>query len=341
MSTVLLSDPPRPAWTPVVLPATERPGAITRPPVPLTSLIGRERELAEAVAFLRGAGSSDGAGTRGTFGPRLVTLTGPGGVGKTRLALAVAAAVAEDFADGVVFVALGSLTDPALVLPTIAQALGVAEAGDRPVAGGLIAHLRDRSLLLLLDNVEQVAAAAPAVVALLAGAPAVKVLATSRAPLRVSVERMLPVSPLALPTDSGGAVGQPRSLAELGEVAAIQLFATRARAARGGFALSEENARRGGDDLRAAGWAAAGDRAGGGADQDPAAGGDRGAAGETAAAADGRSARSAGSPADDARRDRLELRPAHRRGAGSVSPPLGVQRRVLARGGGGGRSRRR
>src|SRR5918911_2198697 len=118
-------------------------------PQPLTSFIGREQEIAAIRRLLAGA--------------RLLTLTGTGGSGKTRLALQVAAAVQGDFRDGVLFVPLAALRDPALVIPTIAGALGLTEAGGRPLGESLKQHLRDRQLLLVLDNFEQVSEAAPAV----------------------------------------------------------------------------------------------------------------------------------------------------------------------------------
>jgi non-specific serine/threonine protein kinase len=155
--------------------------------VPPTPLIGRERELAELGELLR-AGAS-----------RLVTLTGHGGVGKTRLALGVAAGAGADFPDGAVFVPLAPVGDPALVVPTVARALGVAEVGGKPPPEALRAHLRDRRLLLVLDNCEQVLDAAPAVAGLLAACAGLAVLATSRAPLRVRGEREYPVRPLACP----------------------------------------------------------------------------------------------------------------------------------------------
>src|SRR5690349_9701378 len=129
----------------------------TNLPQPLTSFIGREQEIA---AIRRLLGSA-----------RLLTLTGTGGSGKTRLAQQVAAAVADDFRDGVLFVPLAALRDAALVIPTIAGALGLTEAGGRPLVESLQQHLRDRQLLLVLDNFEQVSEAAPAVAGLLEACP--------------------------------------------------------------------------------------------------------------------------------------------------------------------------
>src|SRR5690349_20951018 len=120
-------------------------------PTPLTLLVGREREIAAVYALL----------SRPEV--RLVTLTGTGGVGKTRLALQVAEAASSDFADGICFLALAPLTDQGLVASTIAQALGVREQGSQPLLDSLKDHLRDRQLLLLLDNFEQLVSAAPVV----------------------------------------------------------------------------------------------------------------------------------------------------------------------------------
>ncbi len=206
------------------MPGTSSPGA-TSLPTPLTPLVGREREVAAVVDLLR------------RDGIRLVTLTGPGGVGKTRLALAVAERLAGDFADGVWFVPLAPIADPALVLPTVAQALGVREAGDAPLAERLAAVLRDERLLLVLDNVEQVVEAAPLVAGLLGACPGLKALVTSRVRLRVSAEREHVVPPLDLAEQRGRG-----SLADVAESGAVRLFVERAQAVREGFVLIPENA---------------------------------------------------------------------------------------------------
>jgi predicted ATPase/DNA-binding SARP family transcriptional activator len=154
-----------------------------RLPAPPTALIGRRQEVGEVCALL----AADA---------RLVTLTGPGGTGKTRVALQAAYEVAEHFADGVVFVELAALQDPALVLGEIAGALEVANGRDAHAA--LAAHLRERTELLVIDNFEQVDEAAPALGSLLHEAPGLKFLVTSRRPLRVYGEHEFPVAPLAL-----------------------------------------------------------------------------------------------------------------------------------------------
>src|SRR5262249_19248896 len=130
---------------------------------------------------------------------RLLTLTGPGGAGKTRLGLQAAAELVDDFPNGTFFVALAPVTDPELLLPTIAQTIGVRESGVAPIGATIAAYLVDKQLLLVLDNVEQVVDAAPALSELLARAPGLRILATSRTPLHLSGEHELQVPPLQLP----------------------------------------------------------------------------------------------------------------------------------------------
>ena len=211
--------------------------------VPRTPLIGREKELAAVRQFLL----LEEAG--------LVTLTGPGGTGKTRLALQVAADLRDDFSDGVCFVDLSPIRDPGLVAAAIAQPLGVREAGGQPLLETLKGFLRERSLLLVLDNFEQVLDAAPTVAALLAAAPHLKILVTSRALLRLRDEQEYPVLPLAVPGVQAfrrsGVQGEPTFGPErlnawtperLTQYAAVQLFIQRAVQARPEFAITNENA---------------------------------------------------------------------------------------------------
>src|SRR5207244_8921157 len=159
-------------------------------PVQPTPFIGRAQEVAAVVALLC------------REDVRLLTLTGPGGTGKTRLGLQVAADLSDRFADGVFFVNLAPLTDPELVVPTIAQALDLKETGEQPLRDLLQASLQDKQLLLLLDNFEQVLGAASQVADLLAACPRLKVLVTSRAVLHVRGEQEFAVPPLAVPSST-------------------------------------------------------------------------------------------------------------------------------------------
>jgi predicted ATPase/DNA-binding SARP family transcriptional activator len=194
----------------------------TLPPQP-TPLIGREREIEEVTDLLR---RSD---------VRLVTLTGTGGTGKTRLAVHAAAALVDSFADGVVFVGLASLQDPDLVLTTTAQALGVGAMSRETLATDVGRALQNRELLLVFDNFEHLLAAAPSVADLAAGAAGVKLLVTSRAPLRLSAEHVYPVSPLPTPAGDEDVDG-------LLQCESVALFEARAQAVRPDFAVNVTNA---------------------------------------------------------------------------------------------------
>ena len=192
-------------------------------PTQLSSFVGRGTEVAAVRALLSAN--------------RLVSLTGPGGTGKTRLGLAVAEAAKPDFVDGVHFVALATINDQALVAPTIAGTLGLRERPDEPIGDTLREHLRGRQLLLVLDNFEQVAAAATLVGELLVAAPRVKGLVTARGALRVQGEQEYPVPPLPVP--SGGQNADPAAVSGF---AAVQLFVERARSVRPDFAVTDDNA---------------------------------------------------------------------------------------------------
>jgi non-specific serine/threonine protein kinase len=168
---------------------------------------------------------------------RLLTLIGPGGIGKTRLALQAAAEVASAFSDGVACVLLATVSDPTHVVATIAQALDIQEVGGRPLLDLIAAHLRPRALLMVLDNCEHMMSALPLVADLLAGSPRLSVLATSRAPLRLRGEQEYPVPPLALP-----AVDRPVTVDLLSEAAATTLFIERARNVRPDFPLTDATA---------------------------------------------------------------------------------------------------
>lgn len=193
-------------------------------PAQATPLIGREAELARLADLLEQPAY------------RLITLTGPGGIGKTRLALE-AAELDYDFPDGVCFVALAPVTDPALVIPAIAHALGVQESSGQPLPERVKVHLRDRQLLLVLDNFEHIGAAASCVAALLGAAPGLAVLVTSRVVLRLYGEHEFPVPPLSVPN-----IEHVRSLPDLCRYEAVRLFAERAQAVQPDFALTGESA---------------------------------------------------------------------------------------------------
>jgi non-specific serine/threonine protein kinase len=201
------------------------PPAPVELPLPPATIVGRQREVTATTQLL--------------LQPevRLLTLTGPGGVGKTRLALEAAARVAERFPDGVTFVDLAPVSEPEMVLPAIARTLGARDPAGAPAIEQLMAALREAQSLIVLDNLEHLVAAAPELARLLERCPGLTILATSRQPLRLRAEREYPVQPLSLPD-----LQNLPALDELARIPAIDLFLQRAEAVRPSFALTTENA---------------------------------------------------------------------------------------------------
>jgi predicted ATPase/class 3 adenylate cyclase len=193
-------------------------------PLQVSAFVGRDRELSELRRLLDAK--------------RLVTITGAGGTGKTRLALQVAAEAIDGFADGTFFVALASVAEGRLVLSEIAHAIGVREAPGQPLAERVKQYLATKQLLIVVDNFEQVITAAETVADLLGGAARLKILVTSRAPLRIAGEQEYPAPPLEVPD-----LHEPPPLERLVEYDALRLFAERAAEVRPDFALTSENAR--------------------------------------------------------------------------------------------------
>src|SRR6266536_6584821 len=177
-------------------------------PDPVAPLVGRAADLASLVELAREH--------------RVVTITGPGGVGKTRIVVELGRLLAPEFLDGVVFVAFADVSEPAQFLPALADALDVKEAEGRTLGDGVAALIGDKKALLLLDNLEQVVAAAPDVAALIERCPEVRIVTTSRTPLRIAAEREYQLAPLEL-------------------APALALFVERARSARGSFELTPGN----------------------------------------------------------------------------------------------------
>lgn len=194
-------------------------------PAQVTPFIGREKEIAAITQLL----------VRDDV--RLLTLVGPGGTGKTRLALQTAADMTDEFEDGVFFVALAPITDPQLFAVAVAQAIGIHEDAGQSLLAGLKLYLREKQVLLVLDNFEQILDAAPLVSEILAAAPRVKILVTSREVLRVYGEHDFSVPPLVVPDPA-----HLPSLERLTQYEAVRLFIDRARSVKAGFMITNENA---------------------------------------------------------------------------------------------------
>jgi predicted ATPase/class 3 adenylate cyclase len=214
--------PDLPADFPPLTSLDTRPHNLPRQPTPF---LGREREIGEVAHLLR------------RDDVQLLTLTGPGGTGKTRLALQAAAELLDEFPDGVFFVPLAPLSDPERIPSAIGSVLGVREEGERSLVERLRDALATRQMLLVLDNFEHLAAGAPLIGELLAASPRLKVLATSRLPLHLRAEREYPVPPLALPRRK-----PPPTLEQLSQYEAVRLFIERAQAVKPDFAIDNENA---------------------------------------------------------------------------------------------------
>ena len=259
-------------------------------PLQPTPFLGRAQEVEQVVSLLRRPDV------------RFLTLTGPGGTGKTRLALQAAVNLLDDFTDGVFFVPLAPLPDPDLVLPTIAATLGLRDEGSQPLAERLQEYLTTKQLLLALDNLEHLVAAAPAVGDLLAASAGLKVLATSRMPLRLRAEREYAVPPLGLPRRK-----PPPTLEQLSQYEAVRLFIDRAQAVKADFAIDNANAAGGCRNLLAARRTATGHRTRGSTREDAAAASHAHSTGATAADAHGRGTRCPRAAAHTAQHYRLEL----------------------------------
>jgi predicted ATPase/DNA-binding SARP family transcriptional activator len=195
-------------------------------PVFLDSFVGRERELGELERLLSAN--------------RLLTLTGPGGIGKTRLAIELAGRNQARFPDGTVFVDLSTVSDPVTLIPSVGRAIEVSSVGELVVLDELIDHLRDRRLLLLLDNVEQLSAAGPSIGALVSGCPGLTALITSRIRLRLRGEQEYPVPSLALPETSD--LDSRQTTSDITAAPAVELFSLRSTAARPEFKVNDQNA---------------------------------------------------------------------------------------------------
>ena len=289
------------ANSPRVPPVAERPAELSRPsiewiPTQPTPLVDRLHEVSEIVRML----VSDSV--------RLLTLVGPAGVGKTRLALAVASEdqLTDQYRDGVILVDLTPIRVPQDVPRAIARACGVTDTSPLPLGQRLVTSLLDRATLLVLDNFEQVLPAAAELADLLARCPGLTLLVTSRAPLQIRWEQTLRVAPLPVPD-----LSMPLPLfADLATIPSVTLFLQRARARRASFALTERQAPAVAQPGRATGWAATGAGVGGGELRCALAVRPHTAAGKPHAGAHRRGARPAGAATESRGGGGLELRPA-------------------------------
>ncbi len=196
------------------------PSNLPEPPGPL---LGRAAELDSLVASVRDH--------------RVVTITGPGGVGKTRFMVELGRLLAPEFLDGVAFIPLADIVEADAFVPALAAALDVKEADERPLGDGVISLIGDKKALLLLDNLEQIVSAAPEIARLVAACPGLRIVITSRTLLRIAAEREFPLAPLALPASSDAG-----SFESLLDYPAVAFFVERARASKGSFALTPQNA---------------------------------------------------------------------------------------------------
>jgi predicted ATPase/transcriptional regulator with XRE-family HTH domain len=205
--------------------ATLSASAVSSLPLLPTPLVGRERDLTHAKTLL----------WRSTT--RLLTLVGPPGIGKTSLGVSLAQIIQADFKDGPLYIPLGPVSDPALVAATLAEALGVRETPSRSLLDSLQSALRDKQMLIVLDNFEHVVQAAPLINELLAAAPQIKVLVTSRSPLHLRGEKVMEVPPLDVPDPA-----RIMSIEEVGEIGSVALFVERVRDTHDDFRLTQDNA---------------------------------------------------------------------------------------------------
>ena len=198
-------------------------------PITFTPLVGREQEVASICDLLLHTDV------------HLLTLLGIGGIGKTRLSLQVATAMRDSFTDGVCFIGLAAISDPAMVVPMIAEELRIREVGEQPLREQVLFALRDKRLLLILDNFEHMMPVAPLVEELIATCPYLKVLITCREVLHVQGEQLYPVPPLTLPDLAH--LPEPAMLASLSQYTAVALFVQHARTVQPAFQLTPTNAR--------------------------------------------------------------------------------------------------